>query len=248
MMKHAALWTLATFVFSMAAISCQEPKPTAGTVVKPKPTAAATPAATPKPTAAPTAAAVLAAGAWAEAFKADFSGSKLDPKWVVVEGDVAVKNGAMVITAENAGEVILKNVFDAPSIRVEIVATAKGDAVSDLSPILNSTTVGYNDGYLIQVGGKGNTQNRIIKEGDEIEATASDKGLAPDKGLPLKAGTKYTIVAENDKGQIKVTLNGQTVLEYKDAKPLSGAKNGCVGLYTWGDETTVEKFVVYTKK
>ncbi|MFB3891494.1 MAG: family 16 glycoside hydrolase [Phycisphaerae bacterium] len=209
----------------------------------PKATAAPTPAATPKATPAPTAA-VAPAGDWTVAYKSDFSGTKVDPKWQALAGDLSVKDGAMILKATEGGDgqIIYKDAFDAPSVRVEfVVSVVKKDEISDLSPAINCNSE-YQDGYLFQFGGKGNTKNILLKEGEEIDKVTNEKEL------PFKADTKYTIVAENDKGNLKLTVNGKPIIEYKDPKPLSGAKNGKIGFYTWDDTTKFEKITVWTKK
>jgi hypothetical protein len=227
--------TLAVFVASLWAVSCEQPRRSpapAGIAVQPTPEAKPTPAAV-SPTAAP-------AKGWILAFKSDFSGPKLDPKWQAVQGQATVKDGAMILKAD-AGEaqVILKDVFDAPSVRAEfVVMLPKQDRFSDLSPLINTTLTGYPDGYLLQFGGKGNTLN-IVDKGGEIESTSNTKGL------PMKVEHKYIIVAENDKGHVTLTVDGQKVLDYADPIPLSGAKNGQIGFFTWGSEVRIEKVTVW---
>lgn len=238
MIRHACWLVLLAFVGSIIAISCQHGEP--GPKAKP---ATVTP--TPKPTAAATKPVPAATkGAWTIAFKGDFAGTKLDDKWLILHGDATVKDGALILNGgQAAGQIMLKQVFDGSSVRVAYAATiAKTEKVSDISTILNSTSAGLSEGYFLQFDGKGGTVNQILKDNNDIQGTTNKKLL------PLETGKKYAIVAENDKGHITLKVNGEIVLDYTDAKPLSGIKNGMVGLYVWGQEVKIEDFVISTKK
>lgn len=249
-----------TALLAMQSISCgpqATTKPSAQGQVKPTPTPKATPAPTPKPSPTPspapspkpsptpTPASTPAKDGWKESYKGDFSGEKLSNKWEIVGGSAKLDKGALVIKADaDSAEVVLKDpVFSSPSVRVSFTGTFtnQGD-VSDMSPVLNTDKDGYPAGYMFQVAAAGNTENRIRKEGDIIEETVNNKLL------PFKAGQKYQIVAENDRGQLKLTVDGKVVFDYKDAKPIFGTKSGMIAFYTWQSELRIENLVVYEKE
>ena len=210
------------------------------TQATPAPTPKATPAPTPKPTPTP----APAKDGWKQSYKADFQGDKLGKQWEVIGGTAKLDKGMLVLKGDDSSaSVVLKDpIFASPSVRVEFVASfAKSDAVCDMTPILNTDKDGYPTGYMFQLGAGGNEQNRIRK-GDEMIDSTINKKL-----LPLKAETKYTIVAENDKGHLKMTANGQTIFDCKDDKPICGPKTGMIGFYTWQSELRIESLTVYEK-
>lgn len=235
-----ALALLASVVFSVA---CEQPCP-----MKPGSPAATQPGSAAKPTPAPTPAAPTPKpdqAGWTVAYTGDFSGAKLPPEWLILDGDAKVEGGKLVVfaEAESQAQVVLKNpTLDAPSIRVELTGSISGEKIGDFSFMLNTSKSGIPDGYMLQFGGGGNTENRIRRDDGTIidGSTTKDPLPQPDK--------KYTIVAENDKGHIRLIVDGKTVLDFKDPKPLSGARNGQIGLYTWGSTLKIDKLVVSTKK
>lgn len=222
-------------------------KAPAAKAVAPAPTPKSTPTpATKAATVAPAPTPAPAKDGWKQSYKADFSGGKLSDKWEVIAGAAKLDKGALVLKADDdsSGAIVLKEpAFTAPSVRVEFTgAFAKAEQVCDMSTFLNTTKDGYPNGYMFQFAAGGNEQNRIRKDEEIIDLTINKKLL------PVKAETKYTVVVENDKGRLKMTVNGQTIFDYKDAKPISGPKNGMVGFYTWQSELRIDSLAVYEKQ
>jgi hypothetical protein len=180
---------------------------------------------------------------WTLAYTADFSGSKVSGDWSAMQGEIALKDGALVVStdASDAVALLVKPVFSAPSIRIEMTASlAKASSVSDLSILLNASNTGPYEGYTLQFGGKANTMNGLSRKDEAIQSTVTTKPL-------VVPGKKYVIVAENDKGHIKMTVDGQTVIDYTDKAPISGADNGLIGFYTWESQLVIDKLTVYQK-
>ena len=193
-------------------------------------------------TAPATAKAEAAKGDWKLAYTAQFAG-KLDKAWSVFQGDAEVKDGKLIVSSEvqDATTILTAPVFTAASIRVELTAyLEQAPQVSDLSILLNASKNDPMDGYLFQFGGKGNTMLGLNKHDEIIKATVKDKPL-------VVPGKKYQIVAENDKGHLKLIVDGQTVIDYVDPSPISGKDNALIGFYTWESKLVIEKLAVYQK-
>ncbi len=182
---------------------------------------------------------------WTQVYAMDFKDvQKAPPEWAAVTGEVRVAGGALELKAETGsdGEIILKAPTCPGSVRMEAVVclVGAGDEVCDLSPILNADETGYAAGYLLQFGGEGNQENRIRRTGEIV-------GSSVNTWMRVKAGQKYSVVAENDGGNVRLVIDGQELLSFKDTEPLKGPGQGHVGFYTWGDTLRVEKIAVYGK-
>lgn len=189
-----------------------------------------------------TAKAEAAKGDWKLAYTAQFAG-KLDKAWSVFQGDAEVKDGKLIVSSEvqDATTILTAPAFTSPSVRVELTASLEqAPQVSDLSILLNASKNDPMDGYLFQFGGKGNTMLGLNKHDEIIKATVKDKPL-------VVPGKKYQIVAENDKGHLKLIVDGQTVIDYVDPSPISGKDNALIGFYTWESKLVIEKLAVYQK-
>ena len=191
---------------------------------------------------AATAPAAKAADGWTVVYTSDFAGSgKLPAGWQALAGEAKIEGGALVLTApSDEGQLVLLEPRCPGSVRVECVASLKGDPISDISPFLNADTSGYNSGYLFQFGGKANTINCLCRYDDHIAATEKDKPL-------VKPGQKYRILAENDGGRLRLVIDGQEIFKYTDPEPLKGQTHDRVGFYTYGCTLVVEKLTVSTK-
>ncbi len=180
---------------------------------------------------------------WTQVYAMDFQGVQKAPaEWLAVSGEVRVAGGALELKGESGGDgqIVLKAPKCPGSVRMEAVACLVGDDVVDLSPFINSDDSGYAAGYLFQFGGEGNQVNRLRRAGDIIDETVNTKML-------VKAGKKYQVVAENDGGKVRLLIDGQELLAFKDPSPLKGPENGLIGFYTWGSTLRIEKIAVYSK-
>jgi len=182
------------------------------------------------------------ADGWTVAYASDFNEPKLPKAWFVVDGEAKVADGALTLIAEadSQGQVVLEKPKAPGSVRVDIVAWLTGEALSDISTVLNCDGTGYASGYILQFGGVANTQNRLLKLGEVVESTAKEAPL-------VSAGVKYCVSARNDGGKISLLVDGKEVFAHKDSAPMTGNNQAQIGLYTWGCTLHVDRIVVYKK-
>ena len=186
-----------------------------------------------------------ASGGWKVAYTADMKDPKLPDQWVVQGATLTVSNGVLILKP-NAGDAdnvqaLLKAPKFPENVRIELVASLNGNPLTDLSVVMNgSESMGYSGGYLLQFGAKKNTFSRLLRQDSPIEATKNSKGkIVQDK--------KHTVIAEKNDGKISLTVDGNSIFEYKDNEPVKSAESALVGVYTYGCAMTIDKFVVSTK-
>jgi len=186
---------------------------------------------------------------WVLAYASDFSEDTLRPEWVVTAGNALVSQGVLVLRSDKAdAEIILKEpCFSSPSVRMELSAYVPDYAkLSEISPFLNSNygslgeTRGCSGSYLFQFGSEQDTTNRLRRVGKIVEETVNNKVL-------LKRHHLYHIVAENDCGHIRLEIDGTTIFEWNDAKPIWGPEHCHVGFYTSESVIIVEWVKIYHK-
>lgn len=180
---------------------------------------------------------------WTQVYAKDFRDvQKVPPEWSAISGEIRLAGGALELKAEEGadGEIVLKTVKCPGSVRVEVTAAVVGTEVCDLSPWLNGDDSGYASGYLLQFGGGGNQENRLRRAGEVVDETVNSKTL-------LKAGQKYSVIAENDGGRVRLVVDGQELLTFQDKEPLKGPDHALIGFYTWGDTLRIEKIAVFSK-
>jgi len=178
---------------------------------------------------------------WTVAYTTDFSGTSA-PEWMLLEGKSEVAGGMLVVNGpEQETQLILKDHKFPGSVMVDVVGSVSGNTVSDLSPILNADDSGYRGGYLLQFGGRKNTLDQLMKQGDDIAATVKKQPL-------LVPGKAYHVVAVNDGGKISLQVDGAEVFQYTDASPLKGAGHELIGFYTYHTILKLDKVTVYVKK
>ena len=220
---------------------CQEGK----METKVHPSATAPSHAATKAAAAPATQAVVRpkAGRWSLAFSDDFNESKLGANWRVVTGEAKLAGGALVLKADEDTEAVLllKMPTFPSSVRVEFDASISGAALSDISPILNAGDELVSTGYMFQFGASANTEHRLRKEADVIDATVTKQPL-------MVADKMHHVVAENDGGTLTLTVDNKQVFRYVDARPLQGPQHQYVGLYTFGSTVKIDRVMVYTKE
>jgi len=184
-----------------------------------------------------------AADGWTVVYAPDFKGAgKLPAEWQVSSGTARIEAGALVLTAsaDQEGQVVLVAPRMPGSVRLECVASLKGNPISDISPFLNADTSGFASGYLFQFGGHANTQDCLCRCDEDIGPTMKSQPL-------IKPGRNYRILAENDGGRLRLLIDGQEVFRYTDPEPLKGPSHDRIGFYTWGCTLTIEKLTVSAK-
>jgi hypothetical protein len=179
-------------------------------------------------------------GDWQVVYTSNFQGDKA-PEWEA-GGTPKIVNGALVVQSEEHDyTVVLKAPKVMGSVMVEFVVSGTGAKFSDLSPMLNAAADEFRSGYLLQFGGKGNTLDHLLKEGQEVPGTTKTAPL-------LTPGKTYHVVAINDAGNISLKVDGVEVFSYVDKTPLKGANNSQVGLYSYHSTVKIEKVTVWAKK
>lgn len=178
---------------------------------------------------------------WTVAYTSDF-GKAEAPEWTVINSTAKVVNGSLVVAApEEDFQLMLKEPKCPGNVVMECVASVTGEKPSDISPILNADEDGYEWGYLLQFGAKGNTLDRLLKQGEEVTSTVVRQPL-------MVPGKVHHLVAMNDGGKITLTVDGAKVFEYTDPNPLKGSSHNMVGLYSYHATLKLDKVTVYTKK
>jgi hypothetical protein len=178
---------------------------------------------------------------WTVAYSTEAGGPKLSD-WTTSSGKIETVKGGLVATATDAETLLtLKDRKFPGSVIVECVASVTGEKGSDISPMLNTGESDWKGGYLLQFGGKANTLNRLMREGEEVSSTVKKQPL-------LVLGKTYHVVAVNDGGKISLLVDGIEIFQYKDTQPLSGAGHDRIGFYTYHTTLKLDKVTVYVKK
>lgn len=236
-------WVLAGCMLWCAAVGCDSPQPKKQPTTQParKPPAGKAP-----DTPTPPAPEAKAPAGWNQVYAADFKDAQKVPEdWTTISGNVSVADGLLLIKADEGvdAQVALKKPKAEGNVRIEVVAglfPAGTGSVCDLSPFLNSDENGFESGYLLQFGAAENTENRLRRGGEIIDATVNTKPMVTPKKM-------HTVVAENDGGKIRLTVDGTEVLKFDDTDPIKGAGHGTIGFYTWGNTLKIQKITVWTK-
>ncbi|MFW5829178.1 MAG: protein kinase domain-containing protein, partial [Planctomycetota bacterium] len=119
-------------------------------------------------------------------------------------------------------------------VRIEFQATIEGENLDDLGCFLNARGPTPRDlhdramplqhAYAFQVGAFGNTRNRINRLGDVL-TSRSDSAL--------RSGQRYHVIAERRGDTLTLTLNGRSLLQVVDPRPLDDAAHCLAGVSTW---------------
>jgi len=180
---------------------------------------------------------------WTKAYAADLSSPATAKAWTPLAGTVKVAGGVMTIAPEegesNAQVLLGKPTFEG-DVRVELVGSLTGEEISDLSVVLGADPSGFDNGYLLQFGGGGNTESRLRVAGGLVDKTINDKAL-------VTPGRKHRVVAMRDGGTVTLEVDGKVAFQHTDPDPLVGKAHGMIGFYTWESVLTIHKLAVYTK-
>jgi len=186
---------------------------------------------------------------WVAAYSADLKNDKTaENEWWAAAGEAKITDGKMVLTVGKRGrfQAFLSSVHFPGSVLVEVTtsvstAATPGNVNFDLQ--LNSDVpVGTNAkrGYTLQFRSPGNPCT--LRRGERAIGSANNDAIR------WQAGKSYQIVAEQNGGQVSVSVDGVPVLSVKDDRPLEGPVLNLVGLAGAGCTLSVEKFVVHARK
>lgn len=170
---------------------------------------------------------------WTLAFADDFSADTLSDDWEVLDGAFTIQEGQL-----HSPGGTLKLTREIPGFhRLEFQATTHvepfpffGEATranvsySDLSSFIQAGDDPIGSGYFMQFGGFNNTRNRLLRRSAEVAS-----GRTP----LITPGKVHHIVAEHDGKMVRLIVDGELVLAFRETVPLHGPDHQRVGLYLW---------------
>ncbi len=206
---------------------------------------------------------------WELIFEDNFTRTELGEQWQVLDGDWSIVDNSLV----GSGFITITTGFpgtdphrvlpgeDPPGfIRMEIEARSivrpaillpGGQTPEvypcDLSAFIHGQKFADGErialskmGYFFQFGRANNTENRIWRNGDEI---ASD--LNP--STRIVPGKLHRIIVENDNGTLRLTVDGEVILEHNEKLSIISHDQDRVGLY-FDTQTAVDNVKVYVNR
>ena len=173
---------------------------------------------------------------WKLAFSDDFRRSGPGPEWEISQGKCSVENGCLVVHGE-ARLMLAKTFPGLQKITFDAVATPN-PGLSDVSPFIQAGTNGFGSGYLIQFGGANNQRSAIHRMGRLLLETKCS----------IEPGKVHAISAEYDGVKVRLSVDGRTVVEYAEKKPLLGAGHERIGLYVYEGIVKIKNLKVYTSE
>ncbi len=127
------------------------------------------------------------------------------------------ENAYLIFKDDFIGDVL----FSADFIAYPEDEDERDGKINEFSIVMNATTPkpwkGYMDGYTVHLGADNNTRAYISRHG--VEALSNEY-------LTIEPRKRYQLEVEHSGSNIKVSLNRQIVLLYKESSPLIGAQFG----------------------
>jgi hypothetical protein len=177
---------------------------------------------------------------WTLAFSDDFQRDELGDDWKIIAGDWRIEDGNLVCGTGHS-EIVINKTFPGCQ-RIEFQAVTHAERPCDFSPIIHSAGKGTrrsDGGYLLQFGGAGNTLNRVLRADQLLDDRSADRFIEP--------GRLHTVVAELDGDTVRLTVDGDTIVEGHDPEPLIGPGHEIAGLYMYR-ETSIDNLKIYTSE
>jgi hypothetical protein len=173
---------------------------------------------------------------WELAFSDDFQRAELGPDWKTLEGKWSVENGCLV--SKGDGTLISNRKFPGlQKVTFDAVVTPN-PGISDMSPFIQAGHKGFGSGYMLQFGGNYNKGSNIHKAGKRVRESQA----------VIEPGKTHSFVAEYDGINVRLTVDGKTVAEYQDEKPLIGEEHEQIGFYVYEGISKISNLKVYTSK
>lgn len=187
---------------------------------------------------------------WVVAYAANLQNEKTATnEWWNPTGGAAVRDGKLVLTPGKRGnwEAFLFTPRVRGSVRVEmtasITAAQKPENIGFDLRVNDNVPVGTNPekDYRFRLGANGNTCCLALR--DEKTLAGTDNNT-----VRLKADTSFQLIAEQNEGQVSLSVNGAQVFSVKDDKFRNVPAMDLVGLSGRGCTLQVERFVVYARQ
>jgi hypothetical protein len=167
---------------------------------------------------------------WELAFEDDFSRGEVGDDWEPLLGQWEIADGELRSGTGHSEIVITRPFTGLHRFELEIMTPADTVRPCDFSPAIHSRVPDepgqlHTTGYWLQFGGAGNTLNRILRNGAEMQSTSLETFIKP--------GKVHKLVAEFDGEMVRLLVDGVTVMEAQDSAPLLGQERRTVGLVTY---------------
>jgi len=195
---------------------------------------------------------------WELAFSDDFERKELGEDWRALEGDWLIKDGAL----QGSGALISTRGFpgadSAGFQRMEFDVTTYVDpslapgktskssnalSVSDMSSFLHvipakETSEVVDGGYFFQFGGYWNSKTQLRRAGDIVQQNLQPEAM-------IIPGKTHDIVAENDKGRVRLFVDGRLTFDHVEEESIVNSKQKHLGFYfyTAGKVNSVKVYV-----
>ena len=194
---------------------------------------------------------------WTLAFRDAFERNELGKDWTVAEGKWTVENGCL------RGSGILLTAKGHPPAAAVGFQRLEFDAVTDVRPIIffpnkpkpkvvvsdmscfvhaappREGTTPLTTGYFFQFGGFNNKRNQIRKEGATLLVDNEPR-------IRIVQDKVHRIVVENDRGRLRLFVDGQRVLAFKEKMSLIGPTHNRAGFYFY-TAVKVDSVKLYVK-
>lgn len=167
---------------------------------------------------------------WTLVFSDDFKREELGDDWRVLAGDWKIDGGRLF----GRGQIMVDRKFSGLH---RVVFEGMSEDPCDLSPFIHASESGFVSGYFLQFGGMNNMYNAFRRMRAE---------LAADYRHIIIPGEVHRIQAEFDGENVRLTVDGNRVHDYKEDSPLIGKQHQRAGIYIH-NPSYVYNFKVYVR-
>jgi hypothetical protein len=177
---------------------------------------------------------------WRLVFKEDFSDPdflsrwETNGPWKVKDGELRIGGGDQCVRLKIPMTGDVRLVFDCQKDDGELSDVSLFLGGLKTSPLANA----FLKGYLFQYGGNLNRRIRLI----------GPKAILWSKcASPLDRGWRYHVDARKMGSRLVLMIDGQTVIDVRDERPVYGAEHAYVGFYNYRTNTRYSNVQVYTR-
>ncbi|MGH7145998.1 MAG: protein kinase domain-containing protein [Planctomycetota bacterium] len=175
---------------------------------------------------------------WHLIYRENFLDRPKPGSWEQVEGKWRWDVEGLGLEAHETAQGVLHFIQACPrDLRVEVEGLVLPDEPGELSILMSAKPpVGGNrrtNGYCFQFGANYNVRSKIAKDDVDVVVDPTTRYLP---------GVVHTLVAERRGDLLRLLVDDEVCLEYRDMVPLSGPR---VGLYTYGSGARVHRISIY---